>query len=195
MQLSFRPAILVGVLLASCGADAPTQEASKTAAKRRYNLGALTVQLPASWKALDYNSAGLWGAGQGPAYRQRHLFVDSASADTVLRSTIVLTVEKRAGSFHADQAAQELTKSLRASADELQALTLRDTLLANGHLAIIEATYRSRAVHLDIIQTYAFYTRANMLVAFLGTARSYPGPANQQTRALFRQALTSLTWR
>jgi hypothetical protein len=189
MQLSFRPAILVGVLLASCGADTPTQEASKTAAKRRYNIGALTVQLPASWKALDYNSAGLWGAGQGPAYRQRHLFVDSASPDTVLRSTIVLTVEKRAGSFHADQAAQVLTKNLRASADELQALTLRHTLLANGHLAI------SRAVHLDIIQTYAFYTRANVLVAFLGTARSYPGPANQQTRALFRHALTSLTWR
>ncbi|MGI4737444.1 MAG: hypothetical protein ACRYG7_19945 [Janthinobacterium lividum] len=194
MQLSLWPAILVGVLLASCAADNPTQEASKTAAKR-YNLGAVTVQLPASWKALNYDSAGLWGAGQGPSYRQRHLFINSASPDTVLRPSIVFTVEKRVGIFHVNQTAQELTKSLRASADQLQALTLRDTLLANGQLALIEATYHSRAVHLDVIQTYAFYTRANVLVALLGTARSYPGPANQQTRALFRQAITSLTWR
>ncbi|MGI4733634.1 MAG: hypothetical protein ACRYG7_00475 [Janthinobacterium lividum] len=194
MQRSLGPTILAGMLLASCAADGPTQEASQPAAKR-YNLGAVSVQLPAGWKALDYDSAGLWGAGQGPAYRHRHLFINSASPDTVLRPSMVFTVEKRAGSFHANQAAQGLAKRLRASSGQLQALTLRDTLLANGQLAIIEANYHSRAVHLDVLQTYAFYTRANVLVAFLGTARSNPGPANQQTRALFRQAITSLTWR
>lgn len=194
MQLSFRPAILLGVLLTSCAADTPTQDASQLASKH-YNLGAITLQLPASWKALDYDSAGLWGAGQEPAYRHRYLFLNMASSDTVLRPTIVLTVEKRAGRFHANKAAQGLAKNLRASADQLQALTLRDTLLANGQLALIEATYHSPAVHLDVIQTYGFYTRANVLVTLLGTARNSPGPANQQTRALFRQAMTSLTWR
>ena len=193
MQLSFWPAILVGVLLASCAADNPAQEASKKVTKR-YNLGAVTVQLPAGWKALDYDSAGLWGAGQGPAYRRRHLFIDSASADTVIRPAIVLTVEKRAGTFQTSKAAQGLAKSLRVSPDQLQGLTLRDTLLANGHLAIIEATYHSRVAHLDVIQTYAFYTRAHVLVSFMGMARSRSGPANRQTQALFRQVITSLTW-
>ncbi|RZK32282.1 MAG: hypothetical protein EOO63_01835 [Hymenobacter sp.] len=79
--------------------------------------------------------------------------------------------------------------------ERLQGLTIRDTLLANGKLAIVEATYRNPKVAMDIIQTYAFYTRANTLVAFMGTARRHPRSAKQQTWALFRQAIASITWK
>lgn len=194
MLLAFRPYALMGLLLTSCASDTPPLAATKMLAKT-YDLGAITVQLPRTWKALDYDSSGLWGAQRGPAYRQRHLFLNTAALDTTLRETIVLTIEKREGTPHAGKAAQALAKNLRAFPDQLQVLTLRDTLLNNGNLAIIEATCRNREVHLDIIQTYAFYTRANVLVAFLATARSHPGLSNQQTWTMFRQAITSITWK
>jgi hypothetical protein len=194
MLSPFRPYALVGLFLASCAPDTPPLAVAKVLAKK-YDLGTVTVQLPGSWKALNYDSSALWGAQRGAAYRQRHLFLNTAALDTTLRETIVLTIEKREGTPHAGKAAQALAKNLRAFPDQLQVLTLRDTLLNNGNLAIIEATCRNREVHLDIIQTYAFYTRANVLVAFLATARSHPGSANQQTWAMFRQAVSSITWK
>jgi hypothetical protein len=189
-----RPYALIGLLLASCASDTPPLATTKTLAKK-YDLGAITVLLPSAWKALDYDSSGLWGAKKGPTYRQRHLFLNTAALNTTLRETIVLTVEQRPAIPQAQKAAQALATNLRAFPEQLQGLTLRDTLLANGKLAIIEATYRNPKVGMDIIQTYAFYTRANTLVSFMGTARSHPGPANQQTWALFRQAITSITWK
>jgi hypothetical protein len=194
MRPPVRPYALMGLLLASCASDTPPLASTKTLAKK-YDLGAITVLLPSAWKALDYDSSGLWGAKKGPAYRQRHLFLNTAAVDTLLRETIVLTVEQQPGVPQAKKAAQALATNLRAFPAHLQGLTLRDTLLANGKLAIIEATYRNPNVALDIIQTYAFYTRANTLVAFMGTARSHPGPANQQTWTLFRQAIASITWK
>jgi hypothetical protein len=194
MLRSLRLYALVGLLLVSCGPDNLPQAATKTSAKK-YELGAIMVQLPETWKALDYNASGLVDAHKGPAYRQRHLFVNTVAPDTTLRETIVLTIDKREGTFHAEKAGQELAKNLRALPTQLQVLTLQDTLLHNGNLAIIEVTSRNLDLHLDIIQTYAFYTRAHMLVSFMGTARSRSKTANQQTRAFFRQAITSITWK
>lgn len=194
MLPAFRPYALIGLLLASCASDTPPLAATETLAKK-YDLGAITVQLPKTWKALDYDSSGLWGAKKGPTYRQRHLFLNTAAVDTLLRETIVLTVEQRPGVPQAQKAAQALATNLRAFPEQLQGLTIRDTLLANGKLAIVEATYRNPKVAMNIIQTHAFCTRANTLVAFMGTARRHPRSAKQQTWALFRQAIASITWK
>lgn len=114
MLPAFRPYALIGLLLASCASDTPPLAATETLAKK-YDLGAITVQLPKTWKALDYDSFGLWGAKKGPTYRRRHLFLNTAAVDTLLRETIVLTVEQRPGVPQAQKAAQALATNLRVS--------------------------------------------------------------------------------
>jgi hypothetical protein len=92
-------------------------------------------------------------------------------------------------------AARELAKNLRAFPDQLRVLQFRDTLLQNGHLALVEVTCRNLQTRLDLVQTYAFHDHANALVAFMGTARSQPGPVDQQNRRLFQEAIASLRWK
>lgn len=161
---------------------------------KKYDLGPVTVNIPVGWKAIEYDISGLERTNKSPQYR-RYLFLNAASSDTTLRETITLTVDTRQGVPQAEKASRELAKNLRALPDQLQVLTFQDTLLHHGELAVAEATCRNLTEHMDFLQLYAFFTKKNGLVAFMSTARNHAGPINEQNRAVFRQAIQSITWK
>lgn len=194
MRPYFRSYALLGLLLRSCVPENPPQEANELSATK-HDLGPITMQIPRGWKRLDYDSSGLADGDQAPSYRQRYLFLNVASRDTAFRESIILTVDKRPGTFHVAKAREKLADYLHSIQNQIQVLMLRDTLLENGHLAILEVSARNRAQHLDFIQTSAFYTKPNVNIIFMGSAMSHPGSTDQQTRVLFRQAIHSITWK
>ena len=90
------------------------------------------MQIPVTWKALDYDRAGLAPTRKNQPYRRHYLFLNTASADTTLRETITLTVDEQQGVSQAGKVSRELAKNLRAFPDQLQVLTCTDTLLHHG---------------------------------------------------------------
>lgn len=186
-QCVFFALLLVGCVPGNSSPDYATNS-------KKFDLGPVTIRIPVGWKAIEYDSSGLEHTDKGPQYH-RYLFLNVASSDTTLRETITLTVDTRQGAPQARKASRELAKNLRAFPDQLQVLTFQDTLLHHGELAIAEATCRNLAEHVDFLQLYAFSTKKNVLVAFMGTARNHAGPTNEQNRAVFRQAIQSITWK
>lgn len=185
--------VLPVLLLTGCIPQTSTP--STTAAPtKQYDLGPVSMQLPVTWKALDYKTAMLDSTRQNMPYH-RYLFLNTASTDTTFRETILLTVDQRPGAPQLGIIGRELAKNLRASPDQLQLLSFTDTLLHQGQLGLAEATCRDMAAHKDLLLQYAFTAKANVLVAFIGTARSQGEPTDKQNRAVFQQAIQSITWR
>ena len=190
------PSMLSGwvlALLSNCNPEKPAT--TVVTPFRPYDLGAITVQIPATWQALEYARTGLAPARKG----QRYLFKNSQSVDTVLRETIVFTITHRSGTASFAHADKHLVTSLAEGEglDQINVRQFSDTLLTNpaGELAIVDLDARLKARPLDLLGVYAFYRRDSLLVNVVATGLRTSDRASEQKRALFQKVIHSIQWK
>lgn len=179
-------------LLGNCNPEKPPTTLGTSF--HRQDAGPVTVQIPATWQALDYARAGLDTARKG----QHYLFLNTQSKDTAQRETIILTVTQRKGkaSFaHADTLLPTILEGLGLKQIRVRQFT--DTLLTNPirELAIVEFDCRLPVRQLDLLGTYAFYKRDSMLVTVTATGLRTSDISSSQKRALFQRVIQSVQWK
>ncbi|GAB3872027.1 hypothetical protein GCM10028824_21930 [Hymenobacter segetis] len=180
-------AFVIGFLV-SCGIDNSTE--TKKIPSQNHDLGAVTIQLPDTWKEVAYDSLRIKRKNANP----RHLFMNFNSQDSV-RESMVIMIDDFNRAVRPEESGKQFIKSLIDSSGEMQVISSKDTVMHNGDLSIKEVTCRSSEVNLDLIQTYAIYKRGNMRVALFASALNHSGLRNQKNRTLFRQTINSIKWK
>ncbi|AIZ65437.1 hypothetical protein PK28_17385 (plasmid) [Hymenobacter sp. DG25B] len=189
-KLACQAALLLYLVFSGCSPDKPNQALVPTAFIR-HDLGMLTVQVPATWQAIDERKEGLAPMKTG----QQHVFVNAASSDTIHSETLVVLVKPERRPFAVAKVKQGFVQIFSELLGPIHLVHVEDTVLQQGRLVLLEFTVRTKPHHLDMIGTMAFYQRGTHLVTVQGMARQYSARRNQQNRALLRKVIYSIQWK
>jgi hypothetical protein len=177
-------------LASGCARDKPSQENGVNLYKS-YDLEALTVQIPSTWKSLNFAAQGLQSSNKDKKY----LFLNTHSKDTVLRETVLIEIAQREGTISFSKLEKELLINMDEGQDQIRIISSKNSVTQVGELKIVELNCRNKELNMRLVEIFAFYKRDKQLASLLWTGLSHSGSINKNNRELFMRVVNSIQWK
>ncbi|OON70704.1 hypothetical protein B0919_01425 [Hymenobacter sp. CRA2] len=84
---------------------------------------------------------------------------------------------------------------LRETFNDFQLNSIKDTIVKGQPIQLMQCSFKLKEGKTELISTIAFTEHRTQLVTVIGTAVRGPQTQNLKNQSIFRQAISSFTWK